>query len=77
MSDSFVPLDLSATYNAGTGNVESEDGKLWPAPDDAPDNTPLVGLPWGEHQFWGVPFSLATAGADRPWCWWHKRLEMG
>ena len=65
MSDQFVPLDLSATYNAGTGNVESKGGKLWPAPDDAPDNTPLVGLPWGEHQFWGVPFSLAAAGADR------------
>ena len=42
MSDSFVPLDLSATYNAGTGNAESKDGKLWPAPDDAPDHTPLV-----------------------------------
>ena len=65
MSDQFAPLDLSAAYNAGTGNVESEDGKLWPAPDDAPDNTPLVGLPWGEHQFWGVPFSLAAAGAVR------------
>ena len=24
MSDPFVPLDLSAAYNAGTGNVESE-----------------------------------------------------
>ena len=40
-------------------------GKLWPAPDDAPDHTPLVGLPWGEQQFWGVPFSLAAAGAER------------
>ena len=65
MSDPFAPLDLSSTYNAGTGNADSESGKLWPAPDDAPDNTPLVGLPWGEHQFWGVPFSLAAAGADR------------
>ena len=40
MSDPFVPLDLSAAYNAGTGNVESESDKLWPAPDDAPDHTP-------------------------------------
>ena len=65
MSDSFVPLDMSAVYNAGVGNVESEDGKLWPAPDDAPDHTPLVGLPWGEQLFWGVPFRLAAAGAAK------------
>jgi len=65
MSDSFVPLDMSAVYNAGVGNVEAEDGKLWPAPDDAPDHTPLVGLPWGEQPFWGVPFRLAAAGAAK------------
>lgn len=65
MSDSFVPLDMSAVYNAGVGNVESEEGKLWPAPDDAPDHTPLVGLPWGEQPFWGVPFRLAAAGAAK------------
>ena len=28
MSDQFVPLDLSASYNAGTGNVDSEGGRL-------------------------------------------------
>ena len=67
MSDPFVPLDLSAAYNAGTGNVESESGKLWPAPDDAPDHTPLVNLPWGEQQFLGpCPLAWRPQGLPGP-----------
>jgi len=66
MSGQFIPLDLSGAYNAGTGNFASEAGhRLWPARDEAPDDTPLAHLPWGERRFWGVPFSLAAQGAER------------
>ena len=51
MSGQFIPLDLSEAYNAGTGNFASEVGhRLWPARDEAPDDTPLVHLPWGERR---------------------------
>ena len=77
MSDPFVPLDLSATYNAGTGNVESKDGKLWPAPDDAPDNTPLVGCLGASTSFGACPLAWQPQVRTGPWCWWRKKPGMG
>ena len=66
MSDKFTPLDISRAFNAGAGNYEGEEAKrLWPARDESPNDTPLVNLPWGEQQFWGVPFNLAEKGADQ------------
>ena len=66
MRDKFTPLDISGAFNAGAGNYEGEEAKrLWPARDESPNDTPLVNLPWGEQQFWGVPFNLAEKGADQ------------
>ena len=65
MADPFEPLDLSAAFNAGTGNVETDAGWLWPAPEDDRDNTPLKQMPDGDCLFWGVPFSLGASEDKR------------
>jgi len=59
MAEGFVALDLSEHWNVGDGNVETDAGRLWPAPEGAPDRTPLKRLPEGACTFWGVPFRLA------------------
>ena len=59
MTDLFTPLDLSAFYNAGSDNGESEERDwLWPAPSERPDETPLKNMLTGERTFWGLPFKL-------------------
>jgi hypothetical protein len=59
MAQPFTPVDLEPAANAGRGNVETPAGRLWPASDDRPDDTPLKGLPSGRCQFWGIPFETA------------------
>jgi len=66
MAEPFAPIDLSETRNAGTGNAKSDDGTwLWPAPEEAPDETPLKRLPVGACRFWGIPFHLAEEGTEQ------------
>ncbi|NKB66443.1 MAG: hypothetical protein GKR89_05240 [Candidatus Latescibacteria bacterium] len=65
MSDAFIPLDLTAVFNAGSGNAAAEDGQLWPHRGDDTDNTPLRGLPLGDCLFWGIPFQLAATDAGQ------------
>ena len=59
MSDAFQPLDLKAYLNAGTENVDTGTGWLWPAASERPGLSGLCRLPGGNCRFWGVPFALA------------------
>ncbi len=58
----FQPLDLQAYLNAGTENIETTDGYLWPAAPGRPGLSGLDSLPGGATRFWGVPFALADRG---------------
>ncbi len=59
MSDMFQPLDLTACLNAGTENVDTGAGWLWPAVSERPGLSGLCRLSGGDCRFWGVPFALA------------------
>jgi hypothetical protein len=65
MSEAFVPLDLRSHWNAGTKNVQTPAGYLWPAPANDPDRTLLNDLPEGDALFWGIPFHLANRKAPQ------------
>ncbi len=58
MSGVFQSLDLRAYLNAGTENIETADGYLWPAAPGRPGLSGLDRLPGGNTRFWGVPFAL-------------------
>ena len=63
---SFVPIDLSAHFNAGSGNVSlGDDRYLWPYRSDDVEVTPLQALPGDDALFWGVPFRLAKADDEK------------
>ena len=58
MAQPFTPLDLTGIRNAGAGNIEIDDGWLWPGDDS--DETPLQRLPAGERLCRGIPFELGN-----------------
>ena len=58
MTDVFQPLDLKASLNSGTENIETADGYLWPAATERPGFSGLHRLPGGDCRFRGVPFAL-------------------
>ena len=59
----FTPLSLAAHCNAGTGNIKTAKGWLWPSPATDPQDTVLKRLPAGKCLFWGIPFELGPAEA--------------
>ena len=63
MADPFTTVDLGEFRNAGSGNVDTGAGWLWPAAGSDPDHTVLKRLPAGACQFWGIPFHLAEKEA--------------
>ena len=63
MAEPFTALDLGECWNAGSDNVETDGGWLWPAPEGDPGRTQLRQLPAGERRFHGIPFKLAPAEA--------------
>ena len=65
MSDAFVPIDLTGSFNAGLENPKIGNRRLWPSSPEDADNTPLQRLPAGDIQFWGIPFHLAAASASK------------
>ena len=65
MSNPFVPIDLTGSFNAGLENPDLGDRRLWPSSAGDPDDTPLQRLPAGDVQFWGIPFNLASASASK------------
>ena len=64
MTAPFTSLDMTDALNAGTGNVETESGWLWPTLGGSVDDTPLRHLPAGDCRFLGVPFALAPEEAE-------------
>ncbi len=63
MPDPFETVDISAAYNAGTGNIETPDGYIWPFGGGNPENNHIGHLPCGDEKFWGIPFQLAGRAA--------------
>jgi hypothetical protein len=61
----FLPLDLTAHFNTGRENIPSAPGQ--PAPWQERLAKAIRDLPGGEQTFWGIPFLLADARADRCW----------
>jgi hypothetical protein len=60
MSNTFETVDISSACNAGTENIETAEGFVWPYQGEDTSNTALKRLPSGEEQFWGIPFQLAA-----------------
>ena len=65
MSKPFLPVDLSRFWNAGSENLKTAEGWLWPALEEDGESSALPGMPAGECRFWGLPFSLAPAEAAK------------
>lgn len=58
----FTPVPLQAQCNAGSANIRTAKGWLWPAAGPDPQQSALGNLPAGSCRFWGIPFELAAAG---------------
>ncbi|MBE84354.1 MAG: hypothetical protein CME21_17475 [Gemmatimonadetes bacterium] len=57
---SFETVDISLACNAGTTNIETDLGYVWPYGGDDPQKNVLARLPKGDELFWGVPFKLSA-----------------
>jgi hypothetical protein len=60
MPNAFKTVDISSECNAGTDNIETPDGFIWPYQGSDTSNTALKRLPQGEELFWGIPFSVPS-----------------
>lgn len=71
----FSPIDLSAYFNAGRSNEVFNKQMVW----NKSMQPLLLQLPGGQQTFWGIPFHLGKANADR--CWivlgaWQKSVTI-
>jgi hypothetical protein len=64
LPNAFEQVDLTSLCNAGSRNIETSEGFVWPYNGDDPSNTALKRLPQGDELFWGIPFLLPSHDAS-------------